>query len=326
MGVFTDLANRVKEYIKHSIKLRSLSKEDISTIVDNLIATHKNIILPIEGSSKKEVMDILSKYRNITSNSPDQYKHVLSDLTKLNGRKASAMVMQDHEFMPIFKANKKFITILSQIKADLDKIIVDKELTLFTTRLSHTALLGLLRQSDLYSKYSAYLLSMIIRTCSDASYMVPGYRAKYLLDNKVSFSEVTNLISEKIGTYRFLNEIEDMRKSNSNSLLYANGQTFDIVTKASGLSMSTMSAVRFGISALDIFSWVIGMVDDYNHTQYLKNKVVKEWMEAHVAILKMELSGVNRDDPKYVQFQKIISAYDAEINAYDKKINKYLKE
>jgi len=326
MSVFSDLADRIKTFVKDSIKLKSLSKEDILAIVEQNITAHKHFITPLESLTKKEITDLISNYRKISSGLKEPYYHILTELNKLNGVKANNLVLQEHELAPIFKTNKKFIAILTQIKADIDKIIVDEELTLFSTRLSHAALLGILRQSNLYGTYSSFLLSVMIRTQTKSNYTLPGYRAKYLEKHLVDIATITNLITDKTGTYRFLSEVEDMRKRDANTLLYANDNTFDIVTRASNMTMSAVHNIRFGISLLDIFTWGMTIIDDYNHECHLRNERHKKWMEAHVALLKMDLANTNIDDPKYVKLTKIIDAYDAEISKYDKKINKYLGE
>ena len=92
------------------------------------------------------------------------------------------------------------------------------------------------------------------------------------------------------------------------------------------MSMGTL--VFDGIKAL--FKWVPKLIydpliafDDFKRHKYEKQKEEKAWLEQHVAMLKMELDGVDKTSPEYIKISKIIEAYDSKISDYDKKINEF---
>ena len=241
-------------------------------------------------------------------------------------RPVKDLIMKTHAFAPVIDVNKKFVKILQQAQKNIDKLIVDDELTIFSTRISHVALLGLLKQSELYGTYSSFLLSQFIKIAADDRSLTPGYRVQYLVSNLSDFAKVTNLVSEKVGRYSFLGEVENMKKKNINMLLYANGKTFDFFTRSSDFNITTLSYLKHGVNALNIFGWIGGIFIDIQHQRYLKNKQTKEWMENSVALLKMSLDETDPNDPKYRNQMDIIEAYSTEISKLDKKINEYLEE
>ena len=68
------------------------------------------------------------------------------------------------------------------------------------------------------------------------------------------------------------------------------------------------------------------MWDDWKHTQYLKNKDFKEWLENHSALLRLEVTNIDPNSPEYHRLLKIVDAYDQKIVEYDRKIASYEKE
>ena len=52
----------------------------------------------------------------------------------------------------------------------------------------------------------------------------------------------------------------------------------------------------------------------------------KEWMESHVALLKLQLQNVDPNSDEYRKQVKIIAAYDEMIAGLDQKIDAYLNE
>jgi hypothetical protein len=116
-----------------------------------------------------------------------------------------------------------------------------------------------------------------------------------------------------------------MKRKNANLVLYSNGQPASVFAKATDYTKSTVSYIVHGLYALNIFLWIGESIEDYKHSRYLKNQNLKQWMESHVANLRLELANIDPDSKEAVRLQKIIQAYDAKIAEYDRKINEYLE-
>ena len=326
MSVLSDLSTTVLDFVKNSIKLKSLNKEDILSIIEENLKVHQNVISSTNSLTNVNIQKAMEKYESNKGNSKLPSNDIFNDLYKLYNRPVKDLIMKTHALAPIIDVNKKFVKILQQAQKNIDKLIIDDELTIFSTRISHVALLGLLKQSELYGTYSSFLLSQFIKIAADDRSLTPGYRVQYLVSNLSDFAKVTNLVSEKVGRYSFLGEVENMKKKNINMLLYANGKTFDFFTRSSDFNITTLSYLKHGVNALNIFGWIGGIFIDIQHQRYLKNKQTKEWMENSVALLKMSLDETDPNDPKYRNQMDIIEAYSTEISKLDKKINEYLEE
>ena len=123
-------------------------------------------------------------------------------------------------------------------------------------------------------------------------------------------------IVESIKTLR--NRFEDIELNSETNMRHFNIDAF----------MSMSALVFNGIKAL--FKWVPKLIydpliafDDFKRHKYEKQKEEKAWLEQHVAMLKMELDGVDKTSPEYIKTSKIIEAYDSKISDYDKKINEF---
>lgn len=64
-----------------------------------------------------------------------------------------------------------------------------------------------------------------------------------------------------------------------------------------------------------------GLAADQNQMKSIqRQREAREWMARHVSILRLELSQVSPDDPRYRQLSKVIEAYDEKITEYDRAI------
>lgn len=327
MAVIADLGKTVFQYIKNSAKLRSLTKDDLEQIIDETVKTLECTSNISKNATNAEVIKLIKAYEGQLSDMKVKSKKIPLEIHKRFGRGAMGMIHdKGHNFAPIFAVNKKFITLLKEIKKNLDKLIVDDTITIFNTRLSHVALLGIIRQADFYGIYTSFLWAQVVSLNGNPKKNLPGYRVAMLIEKQTEFVELTNLICEKMGRYTFLNEMENMKKKNTNMLLYSKGDTFDAYVKEASYNKSVRSYFKTGIAALNIFAWVGEMIDDFNHWRYLRNQNLKEWLESHNALLKLELAGKDENDPEYRRLENIINSYDDMISKYDRKINEYMDE
>jgi hypothetical protein len=59
------------------------------------------------------------------------------------------------------------------------------------------------------------------------------------------------------------------------------------------------------------------------HERHLRDVETVQWMEQHVALLRMDMMDTDPNDPKYQKLVKVIEAYDNKISDYDRKIKSY---
>jgi hypothetical protein len=312
--------------VKNSAKMNSLSKADIIDILELNIESHTIMKTAIKDLTPTQWRNILIKYnKNIEAYQKFPSKKVISELPK--GLRDEARKANDEKpFSAYYKTTDMFIKIQKDILKHIDTIMEQKEANIFNVRISFVALLGILRQSELYGTYLSYLFDQLMTVAgNDQVINIPGYRPKYLIDHYKEFIEITNLICNKKGRYSFLTEMENMKRKNANLVLYSNGQPASVFAKASDYTKSTVSYIVHGLYVLNIFLWIGESIEDYKHSRYLRNQNLKQWMESHVANLRLELSDMDPDSKEAIRLQKIIQAYDVKISEYDRKINEYLE-
>lgn len=326
MNAILELGKKIGSFIKDAIKLRSIDVTDIEEMITN-IRDLLNIAKYIDTSlSAKEINAMITKYEKMAMGSKLKSAQIPLELHKRYNTQAKNMInKQGNVLAPIFNCIKRYQSILKEVDANIDKILIDKTLTLFNTHISQTALLGVMKQAEFYATYVNLLFSQIVRMVSGTEGDIPGYRIDFIIKHQEEFIRLTNLMCEKGGRYSFLGEINNIKRRNKNLLVHSKDQSISNILSNKDLNSSTMSYISSALPAFNIFLWVGEVLENYKHETYLKNKSMKEWIENHVALLRLELGGIdNADDPRYIKLQNIIDAYDANIAKYDKKINDYL--
>ena len=61
----------------------------------------------------------------------------------------------------------------------------------------------------------------------------------------------------------------------------------------------------------------------HKHLKYLKQKKEKEWIEAHVALMKMDLANADPNSDEYRKTVAVIDAYSEQLAELEQKIAEY---
>ena len=80
------------------------------------------------------------------------------------------------------------------------------------------------------------------------------------------------------------------------------------------------------LSCLNIFSAIGNLIVDYKIDRNNRDKEIKEWLENHVALLRLDLEDPNKNSAEKAKLIKIIKAYDEKIAEYDERIRKFEEE
>lgn len=321
----TNLGKKLLRFVKDSSKLKSLTKDDFVQLLELNIGAHDAVVSSFGQLKPTELTNAYMRYDRDRGLIKSKAKDVPVNL-RSKYRGGAKRIEDSKPWGAFIEANRQLLKIQQDILKNLDKIIVDKEVTVLNTRVATVTLLGLLRQSELYAKYSSFLVDLISRSLANPKDEGPRYRAAYMLEHFDEFVEITNLVCDKSGRYSFLNEVDNLKKRNANTLLYANGQTFDVMAKASMYTKSVQSYLASSFHFLNVFLWAGEIIQSYYHERYLSNKSTKDWLESHVAYLRLQLSDVDPDSKEAMRLNNIIDAYDDQIAKYDRQINEYLED
>jgi hypothetical protein len=322
MSIFQAMGSLLKKQIMSSGKMKSLSKSDLLDIIDTNMKSHEAINMIKTSFSKSELNEVFNRYSKNTQFSKLPSKEIpLGYASKLTGSARSDELSSRMSI--VMSVNSKFIKILEELKKHIDDLVGQDNINLFNCRLSHVAILGILRESELFGTYTTYMWSQLVSLDN-----VPKYRVDYLMAHRDDYIRILNTINNKTGRYYFIPEIDQMKKRDVNLKLYdsSSDQTVDTYVRPSDFSSATLVHFGFGSFFFNIFSWIGETFDDWRHNRYLKNERLKEWMEQHNAILKLELGNMDPNSEEYMRKKKITEYWDDELTKIDRKINKYLGE
>lgn len=321
-GVLTSLADSLGYIVKSNIKYRSLTKADLQTLIETNISGHTKMVyilgLQSDNDMKHWMQDVV---KPVLNKDGSNLSHVYDNFVRMLSGKAAA----DERKRPLLslkEANDDFCKILKEIHKKLDYLMEQDSVNLWNVRMSHIAVMGIIRQSDLVLNFSIYLYAYLTRVASGTASAIPRYRENYMLDKCDRAAVITSNLRDKKGPYNFLKEVDTIRKEQRDVVLGATGDIrgFLRFTNVNNFSVSFLDNILSALSALNIFRAALDAWDNYQFAKYERNKEVKEWLEQHVALLRMDLNDMDKNSAQYQKTLQIIQAYDDKIVDYDKKI------
>lgn len=326
MDIFTNLASKLTDYVKDKIKLRSLRKEDVQELLRINIESHQKIAHALDVMSDAQMRTwygdlrpLLKKHGQKVDDVPDIY------ISQLRGKAAN--LERSRPLSSLRDANEAYAKLLEEISKKIDTVLEQDRVDIYNVRLSQLAVLGLIRQSDKVVNFSLYLYAYLVRMASHSVASLPKYREVFLLDNCTMVSKAVSDILDKKGSYYFLRDMNDLRSKQRDMIVGATGK-FDFFhfTTTQGFSISFLDNLMSALSCLNIFGAAMDAWDDYRQEKYEKNKEIKEWLENHTALLRMDVMQMDKTSPEYQKTLDIIKAYDAKIAEYDQMIQEFEQE
>lgn len=324
MSTFSKLAENLVNLTKDAIKTRSIPVDDLRTVIKENIETHKKLHQYINSLNPKEYKDIYPRYSTAMKSSKLVSQNVYQEYTKHLLGKAKSN--EDKFFLnSLAEANDTFVGILTDIGKNLNTLIEDRVINVKNVRMTAISVLGILRQSNILAMFTKFMFAQVSAALTDKVSEIPQYRSKYLMEHVDKVSNIVSQVSNKTGAYMFLQEAKELKNKNADLVLGVNpnGMSFLNLLNNNNYTKGFLDNINTLLSVLNIFRWTQEKWDDYLDECHRANKETLSWMESHVAILRMELNNIDRNDPKYQQMQKIIEAYDMRIAEYDRKIKDY---
>lgn len=322
INLIEDALDGIKKANDKNIK-NVIKKDDLRDLLSTTLASIQTSVDILSG--EKELWDKTATFcMNYLPKSSSPAKDVVKNyLKQLKGK---AAVAESKGFLlSLLQADMLQLELLNEASNKFNTLIQDDSITLYNTRVSIYLFIYYLQQAELLSNFTNYLVTFIVQAIRHHENDIPKYRIVYLTDHVEAVAGIVSDILSNSNKYSIVesiktlrNRFEDIELNSETNMRHFNIDTF--------MSMGTL--VFNGIKAL--FKWVPKLIydpliafDDYKRHKYEKQKEEKAWLEQHVAMLKMELDGVDKTSPEYIKTSKIIEAYDSKISDYDKKINEF---
>jgi hypothetical protein len=320
--VLKNIFNLIKSKISKTIIFRSFDKKDMVQWINLNINNHNNFLNSIGNLDADVLLQTQETYKNRNLKGA-AFQIPVKYINDLNNR-----ALEYERIKPygsIIHTNKMLVKCLESVLENIDEVMDVEKVTIYNTSISIGSFVGLLKQSEIYGQYSQYLWSVIVKVCIKAEFQIPTYRLQILNNYYKLFKKITNDVCNMSNNYDFLKDLRIIKKRGNNFKLYNPAMPIsNIISNLSDYSNMTIDALKLFPSWINIFELIGEAWTDYQHYRMLKAKDNKEWLEAHVALLKMELFNKDPNSPEYIKLEKIISSYEKRITNYDEKIHKYL--
>lgn len=326
-GIFGIIADKLITHTKDTARVKSLRKEDVRTIINQNIKMHNDLKFSLSVMSDSDMHTWMSNtVRPGLNESVDKLRDSYDNFCK----KLTGSAISDERKCPLkslAKANGKYVEILTKIDAKLDDFIDKEKIDLYETRMSQLAILGLLRDSNLIVNYTMYLYSYLVRVAKGDVNSIPGYRQQYILDNTDKAASIVSKILDKRGAYAFLNDVDRIRRQNADLILGANGKfNFHILANRGFYTPDFIDTLLGALACLNLYDAAANFIDDYKIDRNNRNKETREWLNNHVALLRLDLAETDPSSKEYTKLVNIIKAYDEKIAEYDEEINHFENE
>lgn len=323
MEIFKTIEQSLVSFIKDKIKLNSLRKDQVREIISMEKDMLKSLSVAL-GSCDKVSMEFLTRkyYAAVKPDMKDNIDYIIPGMRRKLNAKARNLE-EAKTFGAAEKAVSTYMTILSDIEKNLDTLFEKEEITLYESKLSNLMVLGMLREADILVNYTSYLYTYFGDTIANKKETIIRYRRKYLIENYEKYLNILDFVCNKEGNYRYLQDIDTVKRKNADLILYANNNSFLNIVNTRLFDLNHIFHLKYSILGFNFFTSILSLFNDWQHAQYQKKKDLKEWLEFHNARLKQELRETDPNAPEYARLTKIINAYDMKLTDLDKKIHDY---
>ena len=325
VNVFQALGSALINHTKDKAQMQSLRKDDVITILEQNIEMHKANAEALNVMSSQEMNSWMLKVTQALNDTPGKSRDVYDRYCK--GLSSAASSLERKCFLSSLKViNVDIIPVLNEILKNIDSFMENDKVELYETKMSQLAILGICRDSTRIATFTQYLYTYLIRVTSDTHDDIPRYREEYMLDNVDRVSKIVSNFCDRKGYYNFNQDMTKIKRQNADLILGANGKfSFNqyIGSVRNFYTADILDSIMSALSCLNLYDHVMNFIDDYKLERNNRNKETKEWLETHVAVLRMELAEKDKSSKEYAKLENIIKAYDAKITEYDEAIQAF---
>jgi len=222
--------------------------------------------------------------------------------------------------------------IIEQFNRSFDKWFNNPKMTIYSTKMSQVVIFGMIDEAKLFCKYTTSLFSFVtfeITQHNNISELQEPkkYRKMLIVDKANDFT--TNCIRRLADNpYVFSDDMDKASQDIDINITTETGETNMGFVNPANIPASLRHSLTIGSKSfiINIFRWVGEQWVMHKHIKYLKQRKEKEWMEAHVALLQMDLQGKDPNSDEYRKLVAVIDNYNEQIAALDQKIAEYEQE
>lgn len=314
------IADLVEREMDNSVRLNKIKKQDFKENLElnqQRLSSFLDVIKSVPESSRAALANSIF---NAASDRENVVCNIYCDFAKTVMKGDLKRAFNSFE-----KTAEAFSQLFAAIHRNIDPMFENKEVTLQNAKVSHLTVFGIVTKGEVFTNYCVYMLDSVTlelakhRTVYEAGKALP-YKVKFLEDN---FHNCAGMCKNMDNPRTMLVAIDNFQKSQDDVMLVDNNgavnRGFIHDERMPGVLQGFLGSVMF-----NPFRWIGEQWNLYKHMRYLKQAKEKEYLEAHVALLELEMAGEDPNSDEYQKHVKTIENYNEMIAKIDRKIDAYL--
>jgi len=327
--MITRTIDAVSDWFKKD-KDASATKQDIIQHLGVLSTRTKNFIDLYD--SKKDLFTQMTSIMNDNRIYTDRYYIQYYFTFTKNLVPRAAKMEQMTAFSTLAETMKAISTVIVELKSNIDKYIGDAEINRHNMKISHVGVLNFMKIAETICNFTYFLFNGVAKEISTtyqsdvAKNILPKYRTLYIEKNIVPVAATVNKHTNYNVFKDVLTALKELQKEgkdmyiNNTSDGGSNGELAGVVLRSNPLVLTDI------IGFDNVFLMIGKAYHNIVHWWYVRMQKEKEWMEARVALIRLELNNVDPNSDEYLKLAQIADNYDLMITDSDSKLNKYFTD
>ena len=320
------LGEKVNRVLKKSSEISDISKEDFRNFMGITQSTLKSMIESFSElrpeESKSLSVAMMDKYKERSAMNVQIYQMYTNRLSGQASRDE-----RNSAFSSLLKTAQNYRAVIDDLDKSIDKLFENKVISLYNTKLSHVAVIGVIQNASNLCDFAWFLFNGVCYDIGMGIDKPAKYRFSYMNTIKERMSGLVNDMYAGVGDGAIFNEIMKLRKDNKDMLLVNDQEEANSgMISTAQLNRGLTGSITAGLMNLNVFRWIGEAWNNYRDSHYRGMEEKRDWMQTHVQLLRLKLQGMDPNDREYQKLQKICENYDNMVAEADEKIKKYREE
>lgn len=240
-------------------------------------------------------------------------------VNRLNSKAAKAEASKP--FSVCLRTARQLADMLNEVEQNVQDLFPEK-FNLHSARYSHLAALGAIHACDEFARFCTFLYQGVVWESIKETKEPAPYRFQYVRNNFWFALNLVNRTFSGTGPVKLNSIIKELEKSNNDiSVTNDDGEPNTAFFNKSRAGSVTMNLLG---TALENPMWILGkLYVEWRQQRMDKIEQERDWIEANVALLKMELEDTDPDSEEYQRLVKIINNYEGMLAKADRKLDEY---
>lgn len=320
-----ELGQAIMKEIAPGSKMNTINKEDFKENLLMLIERLGNLQTTFTAFSPQDRVTLADKIYKASNDRNNLACNAYVAVAKGIGRNDLKSAFDSFTYI-----TSHYIKALETIERNTANSFKDKAITVYNAKLSQVAIMGVIEEAETFVDFTVYLIDNIsYEICENNGVKELPIPKKYRIQKIQKYlTDYIQICKNRMASNAAVitSEIDKVRNNLDVNLIDDNNNPNTGFIQSERYSPLTRNFIQTGVRRFVVFRWLGEQWNLIKHSRYLKAKKEKEWMESHVALLKLQLQNVDPNSPEYRKQVKIIAAYDEMIAGLDQKIDAYLNE